>query len=224
MTEPGQIDGETGDGRLYSLDELTDIASVTIRTVRYYIAEGLMPPPNSNGPRSAYTNVHLNRLLLIARLKDAYLPLKEIRRQLQGMTDEEIAESVATASLAPATIEETPAPEYGTPSPMPPQIQALAAAPRDSAASYIDRVLNETERPRRSRSQPQPPRTPLPTGRVDLPGVFPPDFPGGSSPSWKWTRLPIAPEAELLIEDEAYQRRRDQIDAAVDWIQRILNS
>lgn len=221
MTEPGRHEQETsGEERLYSLDELTELAGVTIRTVRYYIAEGLLPPPTSNGPRSAYSNVHLNRLLLISRLKDAYLPLKEIRRQLQGMTDEEIAGAVASTSVIPASINELTMPLSGTPQPAPKQAQAFTAASRDSAASYIDRVLNETERPRRSRSR--PPQTPMPIGRVDLPGVFPPDFPGGSSPSWK--RLPITPEAELLIEDEAYQRRRDQIDAAVDWIRRILNS
>ncbi len=39
----------------YSLEELTERAGVTVRTVRYYIAEGLLPPPVGGCPRSAYT-------------------------------------------------------------------------------------------------------------------------------------------------------------------------
>lgn len=65
-----------------SLAELVDEAGVTVRTVRYYIAEGLLPPPMGTGPSSYYTRDHLDRLQLIGRLKDGYLPLKEIKRRL----------------------------------------------------------------------------------------------------------------------------------------------
>src|ERR671922_2151942 len=74
-----------------SLGELTRAAGVSIRTVRYYIAEGLLPPPVGAGPRSAYTTAHLDRLRLIARLKTAYLPLKEIRRRLAGLSDADVS-------------------------------------------------------------------------------------------------------------------------------------
>ncbi|MCC6705677.1 MAG: MerR family DNA-binding transcriptional regulator, partial [Thermomicrobiales bacterium] len=33
----------------YSLQELSDAAGVSPRTVRYYIAEGLLPPPEPAG-------------------------------------------------------------------------------------------------------------------------------------------------------------------------------
>ncbi|MER3438078.1 MAG: hypothetical protein C4346_11115, partial [Chloroflexota bacterium] len=76
--------------RHYSLAELAEEAGVSVRTVRYYIAEGLLPPAHIAGARSSYTQAHLDRLRLIGQLKAAYLPLKEIRRRLAGLDDEEV--------------------------------------------------------------------------------------------------------------------------------------
>ena len=73
-----------------TLGELTAAADVSVRTVRYYIAEGLLPPPEGSGPGSSYSQGHLDRLRLIQRFKEAYLPLKEIRRRLSGLSDEEV--------------------------------------------------------------------------------------------------------------------------------------
>src|SRR5215208_1072416 len=78
-----------------TLGDLTAAADVSVRTVRYYIAEGLLPPPEGSGPGSSYTRGHLDRLRLIQRLKEAYLPLKEIRRRLSGLGDEEVRSVLA---------------------------------------------------------------------------------------------------------------------------------
>src|SRR5215217_1740217 len=82
-------------GERLTLGELTAAADVSVRTVRYYIAEGLLPPPEGSGPGSAYTSGHLDRLRLIQRLKEAYLPLKEIRRRLSGLSDDEVRSVLA---------------------------------------------------------------------------------------------------------------------------------
>ena len=79
------LDRRSADVERLTLGELTAAADVSVRTVRYYIAEGLLPPPEGSGPGSAYTQGHLDRLRLIQRLKEAYLPLKEIRRRLSGL-------------------------------------------------------------------------------------------------------------------------------------------
>lgn len=77
----------------YSLDELAREVGVTARTVRYYIAEGLLPPPDSIGRKARYSRDHLDRLRVIGQLKEQYLPLKEIRARLAEMTPEEIRQS-----------------------------------------------------------------------------------------------------------------------------------
>ena len=38
----------------YSLTELADLAGVTPRTVRYYLAQGLLPAVGQSGPGSKY--------------------------------------------------------------------------------------------------------------------------------------------------------------------------
>src|SRR5688572_13071844 len=85
-----------------TLAELTDAADVSVRTVRYYIAEGLLPPPEGAGPASAYSAGHLARLRLIQRLKEAYLPLKEIRLRLAGLEDDEVLAILAQEETASA--------------------------------------------------------------------------------------------------------------------------
>ena len=49
-------------------------------------------PSTTRGIRAGefYSQGHLDRLRLIQRFKEAYLPLKEIRRRLSGLSDEEV--------------------------------------------------------------------------------------------------------------------------------------
>lgn len=137
------------DAAAYTLDELATLAGVTPRTVRYYIGEGLLPPAVNAGRNSTYTAEHRDRLRLIARLKTAYVPLREIRHRLGAMTPVEIR-------------------------------AALDDQADDTMAT-----------------------SPPPAGGL-------------------WRRLPISPEAELLIAEPAYERERAQVDAALALLRRVL--
>jgi DNA-binding transcriptional MerR regulator len=66
------------------LPQLADRAGVSIRTVRYYIQQGLLQEPEARGPGAHYTQEHLGRLLLIKRLQKEHLPLAEIRKAIQS--------------------------------------------------------------------------------------------------------------------------------------------
>ena len=83
------------DDRGYELPELSDLAEVSPRTVRYYIQQGLLDPPESRGPAARYGPEHLDRLRLIKRLQREHLPLAEIRRRLEELSPEEVHELVA---------------------------------------------------------------------------------------------------------------------------------
>lgn len=74
----------------YSLPELAKLADVTPRTIRYYIEQGLIAPPELEGPKTRYTDEHLARLLAIKRLQAAHLPLAEIRQQLRAVPADEL--------------------------------------------------------------------------------------------------------------------------------------
>jgi DNA-binding transcriptional MerR regulator len=79
----------------YSLQDLADLAGATPRTIRYYIAQGLLASPGRVGPGTTYTDGHLNRLRLIKRLQREHLPLAEIRARLGALDDATVAAMVA---------------------------------------------------------------------------------------------------------------------------------
>jgi DNA-binding transcriptional MerR regulator len=84
----------------YSLKELCQAADVTERTVRYYIKEGLLPPPEGAGPLSRYNYEHWLRLLFIRRLKEDFLPLSEIKTLLTGKTVADLNDLAQRSGLA----------------------------------------------------------------------------------------------------------------------------
>jgi DNA-binding transcriptional MerR regulator len=208
----------------YSLQELTAITGVTPRTVRYYVSEGLLPPPVAAGPRSYYTENHLQRLRLIVHLKDAYLPLREIRRRLQELSDDDIAG--ASAELE----QSAPAPEAVP--------QTLLHRDIREEHFSIEPAVSEPAEPASEPSSDalQPQTWPF----VDTPPQSPHD-PVRPEPAWRlprpvraastdmqrgtiWRKLEIGESAEFLIEERLYQRRKEQIDALIAWAQRILET
>lgn len=212
-----------------SLAELTERAAVTVRTVRYYIAEGLLPPPLTAGRQSAYTEGHLDRLRLIARWKDAYLPLREIRRRLAGLDD---------AAVRALLDQDQPDDETrpGT----------------DSARAYLDRVLappspagppreRRQDRDRRQVLRERLPSPELYAAMADLEppvaapgpltiGVATPLSPGPAAPDRDseaaapdaWRRVRLTDDAELLIRESAYRQRQDRIDWLIRWARRVF--
>ena len=89
------------DETAYTLSDLCELAEVTPRTVRYYIAEGLLRSPGA-GPGAKYDGGHLARLRLIRRLQKEHLPLAEIRNRLRALTDADVQEIVSAPPPPPA--------------------------------------------------------------------------------------------------------------------------
>lgn len=63
----------------YGLQELAERSGLPIRTIRWYQSEGLLPKPSKNGRDAVYRGEHLERLGLIAELRDRGLTLTAIR-------------------------------------------------------------------------------------------------------------------------------------------------
>src|SRR6186997_485331 len=100
----------------YSIADLARLTGVNVRTIRYYLAQGLLPASGESGPGAHYGEGHLDRLRLTRRLQQQHLPLAEIRRRLAELTDADVAGVLAT----------TPAPE---------------PTPTTSALDYVRAVL-----------------------------------------------------------------------------------
>ena len=214
-----------------SLAELTEEAGVSVRTVRYYIGEGLLPPPEGAGPGSAYGQGHLDRLRLIQRLKAAFLPLKEIRRRLAGLSDADVRALLAAeeeampaamaesfsydASLASAreylALLESGASYRTEPMELPlPASAARSAAGQVRADARFD-VASEAARTRGPRA----------VGSVHA-RREPPPAPRDGDAGSLWHRIPLGDEAELVISERVYGRHRDRVDWLVRWARKVF--
>lgn len=119
----------------FRLNEIADATGVAPRTIRYYIAQGLLPPPQGSGPAAVYTDGHRDRLDLIGRWKAEYISLREIKRRLAGLSDAKVRVAL-TAEDAPNGKTTTLAAEEAAPdiAPLPSVVAHPANPPLASSA------------------------------------------------------------------------------------------
>jgi Ca-activated chloride channel family protein len=184
------------DAERYSLTELADLAGVTPRTVRYYLAQGLLPAVGQTGPGSKYEAGHLDRLRLIKRLQAEHLPLAEIRHRLEGLDRDAIRD------LA------------GSPEPQPPP---------DSAIDYLRTVLG-TGTPARTLRTPDAPAASVPPPAASAPSAVMPDppVPTASIERSQWERIVLAPDVELNIRRPLSRSQNKQVDRLVTIARELL--
>jgi DNA-binding transcriptional MerR regulator len=193
----------------FSLADLCDLAGVTPRTVRFYIAQGLLRPPSGAGPSARYEDGHLYRLRLIKRLQKEHLPLAEIRMRLDALGDQEVERLV----LEPA-----------------PQV--------DSAADYVARVLGSkgASKPAWSSTPPAPMPAPgpdpaslrsaiaEPAASYVLPAMAAPE-PAATGPETvrsQWERIALTPDVELHIRRPLSRQQNRQLDRLLEAARQIL--
>lgn len=81
----------------YAIGDLADLGGVSRRTVRYYVQEGLIPPPYGVGRGNHYGRAHLDQLLRVKALQEAGKTLDDIRRVQSAR-----ARAADVPALAPA--------------------------------------------------------------------------------------------------------------------------
>src|SRR6266542_1781234 len=89
----------------YRVDELAAQCGVSVDTVRFYRARGLLPPGEREGRVAWYGDEHRRRLARIRDLKEKGFSLATIRRVLDGELDA-ADEALAGALAAPLPGEE----------------------------------------------------------------------------------------------------------------------
>jgi DNA-binding transcriptional MerR regulator len=80
----------SNDQPLLTIDELAADTGVPVRTIRFYIAEGLLPGASTRGKGPSYSREHLERLQLIRLLVARHLPLMEIRTHMTQLPPSEV--------------------------------------------------------------------------------------------------------------------------------------
>ena len=219
------------DERRLSIEDLAGAVGLPVRTVRFYIAEGLIPGPGSRGKLAAYGDEHLLRLRLVRRLAAQHVPLTEIRERMNGLIladvrallDEE--EQRATQALSPRDYvsellgrARAPSPQSPPPQVSPGEAQAMRRALREPAPSALpsheDAGRVEDFRPRPTQADaPARSRYRELLGRAShgvgsLQGFG--SLVESGSPTWQ--RLELAPGVEMHVRADAAQTQRTLIE------------
>jgi DNA-binding transcriptional MerR regulator len=197
----------------YSLQELADLAGATPRTIRYYIAQGLLASPGRVGPGTTYSDGHLQRLRLIRKLQREHLPLAEIRSRLAALDDATVAALVEAPAAEP---------------------------PAGSAVDYIRGVLRGDSPPDGTLWNQavggSPPGSPIgpstsPALRssvvLDLPWSAPaepsPTYPATPTPDRsQWDRILLAPDVELHVRRPLGRRQHKRVERLIEIAKELL--
>ncbi|NTU74633.1 MAG: MerR family transcriptional regulator [Anaerolineaceae bacterium] len=198
------------------ISEVAKMAGVSVRTIRYYIGEGLLPPPQSRGRYSVYDEDYILRLRLIQNLKDAYLPLAEIRRQIATLSTEDVRK----------LLEEGTSEDYNhLPSPKMNQIRettafADAAEAKNSATDYISRVLAKRSNAPMNSVQRPPNAAPAHIQAMHESQVMP--APPPEPVKSKWRRIQISEDIEIHLREPIPARKLKQLELAIEQIKKTL--
>ena len=222
---------------LYALTDLARLADVTPRTIRYYVAQGLLPSPDGAGRAARYSDGHLARLRLIRRLQREHLPLADIRARLERIGDDDVQAALDAADQpeagpTPTGTDATLAfvrglmaragvsPRFYDPAPDA-AIESSQIEPSHPAASLQRRVPDEfplreppADEPEPQRPEPYPPR-PAPWLTPPVPAPAPDSAPRSTTGDRStWERLVITRDVELHVRrplDRATNKRVDRL-------------
>jgi DNA-binding transcriptional MerR regulator len=71
-------------GQFHTLNEICVLADLPVRTVRYYVQQGLVDRPDGETRAARYGQRHLEQVLLVKKWTTAGVSLERIRQLLQG--------------------------------------------------------------------------------------------------------------------------------------------
>jgi len=188
----------------YLIGELANLTGLTVRTIRYYMDEGLLPPPQAQGRYAYFKENYLSRLKLIQRLKDAYLPLKEIKRILDPLSDDEIKEYAEKKELT----------DLG--------VNALLQSPNRRAVEYIENVMrNQIHEESANQMSPkfsQPfPSSPS-AGRMEK------KEPHLQQEGSTWRRIELRKGIEIHIDEKFILNEGEKVFSIIEHFKRVLRS
>ena len=196
----------------YSITDLARLSGVTPRTVRYYVAQGLLPSPEQAGPSTRYGEGHLARLRLIRRLQKEHLPLAEIRGRLVALGDEEVERLLAVDDQP----DSAPSPD-----------RALAFVQDLMAQSGVRPRVGMERPPLLARSVYEPsfpdafpaPATPVsvpaPAAPPAIPAMSPGEARGPVVDRSTWERHALTPDVELHVRRPLDRRSNKRVEQLI---------
>lgn len=180
------------------IGELARKANVSVRTIRFYIAEGLLPAPQARGRFASYDEDALLRLHVIRHFKDAFLPLREIRKRLSDLSTPEVRALLSDLEQKPAA----------------------ARTNFSTAVDYIDQLTARREQPPRAMAaREKQPETSFSRGTASLEPQPRREF----QPE-QWRHYRIAPGVILLASDALGEANEKRLEELLQFSSRLFSS
>ncbi|MCC6146799.1 MAG: MerR family transcriptional regulator [Anaerolineaceae bacterium] len=204
--------------KTFTIGELAKKAGVSIRTIRFYIDEGLIPPPRVRGRNTLYGEEYLDRISLILRLKEAYLPLREIQQKMAGLGIEAVRELLGQQDVKSAVRNASQKSDQFLKEPALQHIDGEST----SAMDYIARIL-EAHIPAPNRSKPgirQLEQRPAPASPPWQGGVPNPAL----QPQTSWQHILLAPGVELHVSQQAMMEKQMVIQRLLELARQLFES
>ncbi len=212
------------------------------RTVRFYIAEGLLPPADSKrGSASVFGFIHLLSLLVIKKLQSNGLPITIIRQlveqktaaELEQILGEEVRVKVINDAEEIRRLSVMDEDELGAlygervmkiDAPLTATNLINSPAPKNKATEFLERLLQlgsgQKDSDRRTGAGP---KLSLRSMSLGPPAANVPAPAAARKDQRNWTRYKIADGVELHIsEDSEVSARPSEIQTVIQMIKRLL--
>ncbi len=192
-------------GPTFSIETLAEQTGISVRTIRFYIAEGLLAGPGARGKGASYNDEHLLRLRLIRQLSEQRVPLMEMRDLLNHLSRSEVQKLLLEEEQR--------------------VLERANAAQSLSPKDYVDTLLQGAQEARQRRAAllpntpPAAPGAPSasPTPLAPLPSHYPRRPASQEMPSSEvWERWELAPGIELHVRSDLRDRYRQMIERIFD--------
>lgn len=166
-----------------TIEELAERIGVPVRTIRFYISEGLLQGPGTRGRAALYSDEHLLRLRLIRRLSEQRVPLVEMRDLLSRLSLDEVRALLSEEELRAAELER--------------------AAQVPSPKEYLSALLNRAQAAR---------QLPSTEKALSAFAKSVPPTPYLEQPKEVWRRWELAPGIELFVKADVWEQQRTLIE------------
>ncbi|HYP01766.1 MAG TPA: MerR family transcriptional regulator [Pyrinomonadaceae bacterium] len=140
------------------------------RTLRYYLAEGLLSPASEKqGTASVFGYLHLLQLLVVKKLQSEHLPIRKIKELVDGRSERELERLLGLDAKAGAKTE---------------------------AHSYLEKLLTRSTSPAAAAARTRNSTAPQMTKAAPN---LPTERPSAASNQATWERVEIEPGLELHV-------------------------
>jgi DNA-binding transcriptional MerR regulator len=192
-----------------TIEDLSKKSGLSLRTLRYYIQEDLLPGPDTAGKYASYSQLHLDHLTLIKRLKQLHLPLKEIRLLLSNMTSTDmkyIIEYQDSVNLNLLMNEDV----FGQ----------FASIP-DKNSSALDYIRNLEKNQNRLRRSIDSPKSPSP-GRISKNRTIQETPENYRSNQERWTKIILFNGLELNVKEQQARKYKVEFDTLIKFAEKLF--